>query len=390
MLSGWADGLSSVPQLGQNIANIMNPNNEIQQLFKQKAATDPNFLQNLANNPEAAKMLGSLGFGQNIQNSVSAIPENAESLAAADKAKLYSQTVNNPQLRPDAASVLTTGQTTGSVRSENTRANVAEATQASDITGTNATNQQAVNNLADSSINLDQKKAILAAKPSLAGVDISSIANNIVTGQPVDQAVLSRIGMDPGASTALHEYVTALQDHMRLMTETKIANIRHDKPQNQLMFLQFAANETNKLQDQLNGARQIVATLGGGTAGPLLLKSRASMKDPKTGQLTPDAVTASQDLNQLNAAKQLLTDTSATSPQGRINHYNSMIGEVLPSLMSGIGGSTPPPASHDTSSIVEQLKTGKVTMAAINQSHASGFLSDADYNAILSKVKQPQ
>lgn len=381
-LPGWGDELAkNLPQIGQNLTNIFNPNQKFEELFKASIAKDPTLLQSIANNPGLAESLGKMGLG-NVGQSTAGLqidPTVAANRTIAGSNARVAQATETPTI--DAAKA-------------NARVAVETAPTKIESAKTDAARGKLDYNVLKQKFDLDLQT--LKDIPTLAGVDISGLVARTYANKltPEDNAQLARMAMDPGASTAYSSALKGLQERAEIASRWNIAKLhaeiqREQKNEgaSQLPFL--VLNQLNKQSDdligQLDQARKIYNSIAPDKITQL--KMTLGSKDKNISAAAKETIDAWE------SAKKIVTSTEPGSFNAQLAELNSkrnLITQIVEKQLGMGVQQTPAPnnvtklSDSDINQYRAALKSGK-----IQASQLQGKISEEDYNKIVGKANKP-
>lgn len=232
-LPGWGDQLAQVlPQLGNNLARIANPQIDQQRALKEAIINNPDVLNKIAaierQNPGT---LRSMGFG-NLADVIGSVQPNPVEKATEDFAKQNPDKVARARLGVPQAG--TEAETAASTRNLTANANRTEQLTGPEVqeAGARAQLTQAQAQIEDlkkqatemevqkNRQNFQDFQNIVRKVPDLAKVDMSNLATKVAHGLPLDsteQAQLARLQSDQNFGPAFQHVVEGIQKNAQLI-----------------------------------------------------------------------------------------------------------------------------------------------------------------------------
>lgn len=378
-LKGWGDTLAeNAPQIGQNIAHIVNPNVDFQNLFKAAVAKDPTLLQQIANNPGLADALQKAGIG-NIGQQTQGL--QIDPALAAQRNILTSQS----QVAQGTVGAKI-NEANASAQSAQSKARVDTATEGS-IINTVGNQAKLTSTKADEAQrNFDLASQTLSKIPTLAGIDLQQVGNAIAKGDKnVSAELMSRIGMDEGAAKALQLFVQAAVNRADNAKDLTIAELRKKDPAFQMAALSGLEKQIDDITNQIKAANN---TLSATKPKDLaLIRIQSHSKDPDI------ATPAQQTLKQYEEALKVVNDHGPGSLTVQWTEANAKRSIIL----GGLGNVTTPKTGGSTevtvkgptdADPVKQAKelylAGKATAKDIQDAVRAGAITQEQASDILS------
>lgn len=358
-LKGWGDTLAeTLPQIGNSVSHIVNPNIDFQNMFKAAIAKDPTLLQQIANNPGLAQALQQSGLG-NIGQQTQGL--GVDPSVAAQRGILQAQNqVSQGTIQPKIQQAQNDASLSGS------QARVAQATEQSTIdSAKNAASltgaQAKLTGTKADEAERDFKLAgdTLSKIPTLAGIDIGQLGNALARGDKnISAELMSRIGMDAGATEALKLFTQAAINRADNAASMTIAELRKKDPGFQLAALTGLEKQIDDITNQIKAANNTVNSTKPKDLG--LIRIQARSKDPDV------AGPAIQTLKQYDEALKVVNDHAPGSLAAQWTEANAKRSIILGGL-----GNVPTKTGGETSIKVKTSTPSKLTPADINQYKAA-------------------
>lgn len=215
-LPGWGDNLAqALPQLGQGIAHIINPQMDQQMALKAAIMKDPSILREYASierkNPGTLK---SLGFGENFGNVIGSIQATPEEALKEKEASSINAALSTPEGKRAYGHKAAFGETESETASRTAEADLAKSQKAATDLNAKVT-QTSLDELERKNKTIgDLFKKI----PDLSGVDIHKLAADASFGRG-DPTMLARIQADPTIGPVFRELQNNILERAKLAIE---------------------------------------------------------------------------------------------------------------------------------------------------------------------------
>jgi hypothetical protein len=309
-LPGWGDSIAqNLPQIGSNIAHIVNPNIDILNQLK----SNPAMLQQLADmEARAPGTMQKLGLG-NMSGLISGVPESSQQQRNTAVNTAEKDVATSPDTKQDVGRAGLKLPTAAEARIQGANADVAEGTTKSKIHI--AANEAAQGDIQNSLLDIhrkmqdmdlrDQENA-LRKYPELGNVDLKELARKTFYGEPVDPSLAARLQKNPAMKAQLDMYFQGYADRFKGMTEKEVTGMRTGSKTDKAIAL---AQANRQYQDQLKQIGEMqtqVKNMKPSIAEEALANEKPDPnKPPNTIQIQ-----AQDKLNQYQKAKDLLDKTT--------------------------------------------------------------------------------
>jgi hypothetical protein len=327
-LPGWGDSIAqNLPQIGDNIAHIVNPNIDILKKLKE----NPAMLQQLADmEARAPGTIQKLGLG-NMQGLISGVPESSQQQRNTAVNTAETAVATSPDTKRDVGRVGLKLPTAAEARIQGANADVAEGTKKSKIHISE--NEAAQGDIQNSLLEIHRKmqdmdlrdaENALRKYPELGNVDLKELARRTFYGEPIDQALSQRLQKNPAMKAQLDMYFQGYADRYRGITERETTAMRTGSKTDRAIAL---AQVNKQYSDQLKQIGELQTQVK--NMKPSIAEEALANEKPDSSKPPNILQTQAQDkLTQYQKAKDLLD--KATGELDRIGAVRSALASDLP------------------------------------------------------------
>jgi hypothetical protein len=327
-LPGWGDSIQqNLPQIGSNIAHIVNPNIDIINKLKE----NPDMLQKLADmeasNPGTMQRLG-MG---NLSGLVKGVSESSQQQRTDAVNTAERDVATAPATRTDVGRVGLKLPTADEARIQGANAKVAEGTVKSrtHISENEAAQGDIQNSLLEihrkmQDMDLRDQEAALRKYPELGNVDLKELARKSFYGEAIDPILAGRIQKNPAMKAQLDMLFQGYADRYKGVTEKEVTGMRTASKGDKAIAL---AQVNTQYKDQLKQIGELQTQVK--NMKPSIAEEALANEKPDPSKPTNILQTQAQDkLTQYQKAKDLLDN--ATGELNKISAVRDALASDLP------------------------------------------------------------